>query len=79
MERFRAGLMSRHAWAEARHEKISVEMISQTYDDPDDRRTSAHDVWREIRTRWFGGQAVEVVVDLTDDRVVTVWRRGERS
>jgi hypothetical protein len=69
--------MSRHAWREARREKIPFEMISATYDDPDARRPSTHDELREIRTRWFGAAGIELVVDLDDLRVVTVWRKGE--
>ena len=77
MARFRPGLMSRHAWQEAHHEKISIEMIRAAYDDPDEIRPSEHDEIREIRSRWFGDQSVEVVVDLGDGRGVTVWRKGE--
>jgi hypothetical protein len=68
--------MSRHAWREMRREKIPVEMVLRTYDDPDATRPSSHDESREIRTRWFGEEGVEVVVDTLDGRVVTVWRRG---
>ncbi|MEO8625935.1 MAG: hypothetical protein ABI452_04470 [Candidatus Limnocylindrales bacterium] len=78
MYRFRLELMSSHAAGEAGHEKIPIEMIAATYDDPDAIRASEHDVLREIRTRWFGALAVEVVVDNDDGRVVTVWLKGER-
>lgn len=73
---YRVVLMSRHAWREMRREKIPVEMVLRTYDDPDATRPSGHDESREIRTRWFGHEGVEVVVDTLDGRVVTVWRRG---
>lgn len=73
---FHSNLMSRHAVREARRERIAVEMIALAYDDPDDRRTSDHDVGRQIRTRWFGEAGVSVVVDVLDGRVVTVWRMG---
>jgi hypothetical protein len=53
-------------------------MIGLTYDDPDQRRASTHGTDREIRTRWFGEEGIEVVVDIVDDRVVTVWRRGRK-
>lgn len=53
-------------------------MIASAYDDPDAVRESEDDDLREIRTRWFGDEAVEVVVDLGDGRVVTVWRKGGR-
>jgi hypothetical protein len=61
-----------------RREKIPVEMVLRTCDDPDERRASDHDDLREIRTRWFGDEGIEVVVDTMDTRVVTVWRRGEK-
>jgi hypothetical protein len=51
-------------------------MIEETYNDPDARRPSAHDDLREIRTRWFGDVAIEVVIDIDDGRIVTVWRKG---
>jgi hypothetical protein len=75
--RFDRRLVSRHAWREARREKISIEMIAQTYDDPDDSRPSEHDERREVWTRWLGDQGIEIVVDVDDGRVVTVWRRGQ--
>ncbi len=53
-------------------------MIALTYDDADDVRQSDHDELREIRSRWFGEQGIEIVVDTDNRRVVTVWRRGER-
>lgn len=71
--------MSRHALREARREKISAAMIAATYDDPDANRPSEHDELREIRSRWFHDMAIEVVVDVDDGRVVTVWRKGEKS
>jgi hypothetical protein len=74
---FDGSLMSRHARREARRENIALEMIAAAYEDPDRRRPSSHDEWREIRTRWFGSRGLEVVVDRLDGRVVTVWRTGE--
>lgn len=73
---FDPSLMSRHAWREAQREKMPIDMIARTYDDPDDRRASDHDDLREIRTRWFGDEGIVVVVDIDDGRVVTVWRTG---
>ncbi len=75
---FHPSLMSRHAIREARRERIPIEMISLTYDDPDDVRVSEHDELREIRSRWFGDSGIEAVVDLDDGRVVTVWRQGSK-
>jgi hypothetical protein len=77
-QKFRVALMSRHAWQEARRERIPTDMIALTYDDPDDVRPSEHDELRQIRTRWFADQGVDVVVDIEDGRVVTIWRRGQR-
>lgn len=77
--RFDPGLMSRHAVAEARRERISIEMIRLTYEEPDSIRPSDHDELREIRTRWFAAEGIEVVVDVYDGRVVTVWRKGEKA
>lgn len=76
---FSPELMSRHASREARRENIPIEMIASTYDDPDATRESEHDELREIRSRWFGDQGVEVVLDLDDGRVVTAWRKGVKS
>jgi len=53
-------------------------MIAHAYDDPDATRPSDRDELREIRSRWFGDEGIEVVVDTDDLRVVTVWRRGAR-
>ena len=75
---FRPDLMSGHAAGEARRERISVEMIRLTYEDPDSVRPSDHDELREIKTRWFAAEGVEVVVDVVDGRVVSVWRKGEK-
>jgi hypothetical protein len=75
-DKFDAGLMSRHAVREAVRERIPLDMIAQAYEDPDVTRPSNDDDLREIRTRWFGGEGVEVVVDAFDGRIVTTWRRG---
>ena len=42
------------------------------------RRPSDHDETRDARTRWFGEEGIEVVVDTDDLRVVTVWRKGPK-
>ena len=76
--KFSSSLMSLHATREARREKISIEMIRLTYEYPDSIRPSEHDDLREIRTRWFEDEGVEVVVDIYDGRVVTVWRKGRK-
>lgn len=53
-------------------------MIRLTYEDHDEMRPSVHDYLREVRTRWFGEEGIEVVVDTDDGRIVTVWRTGWR-
>lgn len=70
--------MSRHVTREARRQRIPLEMIKLTYEDPGSVRPSDHDELREIRTRWFAAEGVEVVVDVDDGRVVPVWRKGEK-
>jgi len=77
-QRFRRDLLSRHAVREARRERIPIEMIANAYDDPDSTRESEHDELRQIRMRWIGDEGIEVVVDTTDGRVVTVWRKGHK-
>ena len=68
-------LVGRHALREAQREGITLREMEDTYTDPDETRASAHDGSREIRTRWFGAEAIEVVVDTIDGRVVTTWRK----
>ena len=77
--KFNPSLMSRHAVREAERERIPLEMIKLTYEDPDSIRPSEDDDLREIRTRWFAEQGIEVVVDVYDGRVVTVWRKGRTT
>ncbi len=77
--KFDSRLLSRHAVREAEREKIPIKMIQETYEDPDDTRSSEHDELREIRTRWFGEEGIEFVVDVEDGRVVTAWRKGPRK
>lgn len=68
-------LVSSHALREAQREDITLDQMEAAYVDPDNVRPSLHDEEREIRTRWFGGTVVEVVVDTIDGRVVTTWRK----
>jgi hypothetical protein len=70
--------ISRHALREARREQIPLDLVALAYDDPDAVRPSDHDETRDIRTRWFGEEGIEVVVDTDDLRVVTVWRKGPK-
>jgi len=68
-------LVSRHAMHEAESEGITLDEMEEAYVDPDVTRPSTRDDVREIRTRWFGEAAIEVVVDTIDGRVVTTWRK----
>jgi hypothetical protein len=68
-------LVSRHAMREAKRDRIGLDEMEETYLDPDLTRPSASVELREIRTRWFGDAAIEVVVDTIDGRVVTIWRK----
>jgi hypothetical protein len=68
-------LVSPHAMREAERDGITLDEMEETYLDPDLIRPSTHDALREIRTRWFGEAAIEVVVDTIDGRVVTIWRK----
>jgi len=68
-------LVSPHAMHEAELDGITLDEMEETYLDPDLIRPSTHDSLREIRTRWFGDAAIEVVVDTIDGRVVTTWRK----
>jgi hypothetical protein len=77
-EKFDPALLSRHATREAKREKITLDMIRATYEDPDDSRVSEHDETREVRTRYVGEEGLEIVVDTQDGRVVTVWRTGQK-
>lgn len=73
------GLVSPHAWRQARRRGISLAEIEDTYVVPDDVRASGHDPDREIRGRWFPAGRVEIVVDAIDGRVVSVWRKPSES
>ena len=73
------GLMSGHATREARRERIPLEMIKLTYEDPRSVRPSDHDELREIRTRWFAAEGVEVVVDVDDGPSCRCGARVEKT
>ena len=61
-------LVGPHALREAADEGITLEEMEDAYVDPDVTRASEHDDYREIRTRWFGDMAIEVVVDTIDGK-----------
>lgn len=50
-------------------------VIVQVFDDPDGRYADAdsHGPDREVRWRMYDQQRVEIVVDLTDDTIVSAW------
>lgn len=56
-------------------ERLTLDEMEEAYVDPDLTRPSTGDDLREIRTRWFGETAIEVVIDTIDGRVVTTWRK----
>jgi hypothetical protein len=55
-----------------RRRRIPEDIVRQTYDDPDGRE-STRDPEREVRWRVYDRQRAEVVVDLVDGAVVSVW------
>ena len=67
--------LTRHAIDRARQRHIPLEVIEEVCDDPDSVRPSGRRLAREIRSRTYGDEVIEVVVDTTDGTVVTVWRR----
>lgn len=70
--------LTRHARRRARQRGIPVDLIEEVYRDPDIRRPSRAGQDREIRSRRYHRQVVEIVVDLSDGSVVTVWARAVR-
>jgi len=74
MEPFR---LTRHARTRARRRHIPISIVAEVYSDPDDvRPAEVQD--RELRTRLYDRQVIEVVVDLVDGSVVSVWARPAR-
>jgi len=65
--------LTRHALTRARQRRIPLSMIEETHRDPDLTRPSRTDQSREIRSRRYSDQVIEIVVDLTDESVVSVW------
>jgi len=64
--------ISGYARKRMRQRRVPEELVRQTYDDPDGRQ-STHDPDREVRWRVYDRQRVEIVVDLIDGSVVSVW------
>ena len=48
------------------------------YKEPDDVRPSRTAPDREVRSRVYDDQVIEIVVDLTDDAIVSTWRKAAR-
>jgi hypothetical protein len=71
-------VLSSHALREARREGIGLDRVEDTYLWPDEARPSHHDEEREVRTRYFGDEVIELVVDRIDGRVITAWRKGRK-
>lgn len=68
--------LTRHARGRARQRRIPLGLVFEVYVDPDDVRPSQTSPGREIRSRAYDDQVIEIVVDLVDGAVVSVWRKG---
>lgn len=62
-----------HARRRAARRRIPIGLIEEVYRDPDETRPSETAPDREIRSRRYDGQVLEIVVDLADGSVVSVW------
>lgn len=67
--------LTRHARMRARRRQLPLEVIDQVYREPDHIRQSQTAPDREIRSRTYDDQVIEIVVDTVDGSVVTVWHR----
>jgi len=58
-----------------RQRRIPESVVRQVFDEPDgiEPDTLGHAPDREIRWRVHDAQRVEIVVDLTDDTIVSAW------
>jgi len=56
-----------------RSRHIPVATVVEVHEDPDYSHPSEHDPDREIRGRQYDRQTVEIVVDLRDGIVASVW------
>ena len=65
--------LTRHARKRAARRRIPMELIEEVYRDPDEARPSATAPDREVRSRLYDRQQIEIVVDLGDGSVVSVW------
>ncbi len=62
-----------HARRRARLRHIPPTIIEQVYGDPDYRRPSERASDREVSGRAYDDLVIEIVVDVVDGSVVTVW------
>jgi hypothetical protein len=51
---------------------VPEDLVTETYEDPDGTDPT-HDPDREVRWRMYDGQRIEIVIDLIDGSVVSVW------
>ena len=68
--------ISAYARRRMRQRHVPEQLVSETHGDPDGVYPSPierHGPDREVRWRRYDDQVVEVVVDLADGSVVTVW------
>jgi hypothetical protein len=58
-----------------RQRRIPEFIVLQVFDEPDGVELDVSAIWpdREIRWRVYDAQRVEVVVDLTDETIVSAW------
>ena len=70
--------LTRHARVQARRRGVPLDVVSAVYQDPDGIRPSTTLPDREVRWRLVGDLVVEVVVDMTDGWIVTVWVKDRR-
>lgn len=67
--------ITRHARQRMRVRHVNEEIVREVCEDPDDSYASPerHGPDREVRWRRYVGRVVEIVVDLVDDTIVSVW------
>ena len=70
--------LTRHARQRALQRRIPIHLIRDVFTEPDDVRPSLTTPGREIRARIYDDDVIEIVIDVADERVVTVWRKKVR-
>jgi hypothetical protein len=66
--------LTRHALIRARQRGIPIVVVEEVYEDPDYRAPSHRNPDRELRGRQYDDRLVEIVVDLVDGSVISVWK-----